>query len=367
MLRNIHIWFGNYLKNIIANQLQKLSPQIKPCKILFTICDHYEPYWENDDDSIAYNRVKQWTDSYQRIAEAHTDFLGNHPKHCFFYPIEEYKKEWLNMISDICRNGFGETEIHLHHDNDTADNLRNTLTDYKKKLSEEHGLLPVSRLDSNVKYGFIHGNWALDNSRPDGRCCGVNNEISVLQDTGCYADFTMPSAPSDTQTKTINSIYYAVDDPEKPKSHNTGKRAAAGKIEDNGFLCIQGPLCFNLKNRKFGLLPKIENGCLSSDMPMTMDRIKMWVNQNIHVQGRRDIIFVKLYTHGTQEKIMDFFFKQGMLDVLFSSLENFCGQGSPYRLYYTSARQMYNVVKGLEVHPNASPESLYDYDLKLQY
>src|SRR5258707_498316 len=71
-------------------------------------------------------------------------------------------------------------------------------------------------------YAFIHGNWALDNSRPDGRWCGINNELDVLRETGCFADFTLPSAPSPCQTSTINRIYYAVDDPKRPKSHDTG-------------------------------------------------------------------------------------------------------------------------------------------------
>ena len=39
-------------------------------------------------------------------------------------------------------------------------------------------------------------------SLPDGRWCGLNNELILLRDLGCYADFTLPSAPSrpsDTQ------------------------------------------------------------------------------------------------------------------------------------------------------------------------
>ena len=41
----------------------------------------------------------------------------------------------------------------------------------------------------------------------------VNNELEILRDTGCYADFTMPSAPHPTQTWKINSIYSASDRP----------------------------------------------------------------------------------------------------------------------------------------------------------
>ncbi len=268
------------------------------------------------------------------------------------------------MVAEICRNGFGETEIHLHHHNDNSENLKKNLINFKNILSDEHGLLSKECDRSTIRYGFIHGDWALDNSSPDGACCGVNNEISILKETGCYADFTMPSAPSDTQTKTINSIYYAIDDPEKPKSHNTGKLSVAGKKNQPGLLCIQGPLGFNSKSRKFGIIPRIENGNLSVDMPITMDRIRIWVNSRISVSRRKNIIFVKLYTHGTQDKIMKWFFDQGALNELFNQLEAYCNTNK-IRLFYVSARQMYNVVKGLENDFNANPENLLNYKLKL--
>jgi hypothetical protein len=36
---------------------------------------------------------------------------------------------------------FGEVEIHLHHDNDTPDNMHQTLTRFRDTLAKEHGLL----------------------------------------------------------------------------------------------------------------------------------------------------------------------------------------------------------------------------------
>ena len=146
---------------------------------------------------------------YPRQFGRFRDSDGRPPRHTFFYPEEEYEAEYLDALADLCRAGFGEVEIHLHHDHDTADHLRQTLLRFKDVLSSRHGLLPCRRDTGELMYGFIHGNWALDNSRPDGRHCGVNNEIDVLLETGCYADFTLPSAPSLAQTRTINRIYYA--------------------------------------------------------------------------------------------------------------------------------------------------------------
>ena len=61
-------------------------------------------------------------------------------------------------------------------------------------------------------FGFIHGNWALDNCRiEDGQnFCGVNDEITILQQEGCYADFTFPAWQCIAQPVQTNSIYYAV-------------------------------------------------------------------------------------------------------------------------------------------------------------
>src|SRR5439155_815789 len=147
-----------------------------------------------------------------------------------------------DALAGLCRAGYGEVEIHLHHDNDTAANLRRTLLNFKATLHEQHGLLGRDRRTNEVAYGFIHGNWALDNARSDGRWCGVNNELDVLRETGCYADFTLPSAPSPTQTHKINSIYYACDDPLRPLSHNTGRDVGTGAAPDKALLLIQGPL-----------------------------------------------------------------------------------------------------------------------------
>ena len=363
MFKNVALWLPSFIK-------QALSPaRISPgnsgkTHVLFTICDHYEPFWNKVDHKTAYSRVKKWMECYQPIAQRHKDAFGRHPQHCFFYPEEEYRQDLLDMVGEICRNGYGETEIHLHHDNDTADNLRNNLLNFKKILSETHGLLARDSDTHEVKYGFIHGNWALDNSRPDGRWCGVNNEIIVLQETGCYADFTMPSAPSDTQTRTINNIYYAIDDPDKPKSHDTGIRAAAGMPFDKGLLCIQGPLWLNFRSRKSGIFPRIENGRLAGNSGIDLHRISLWKGCTVHVHGRPDIIFIKLYCHGTQEKDMEFFFDKGGLNVLYTNLEQFCCENS-LDLHFVSARNMYNIVKGLEVKKDAVPEDLYDFRLRL--
>ena len=178
---------------------------------------------------ISRARVQRWVRDYPRQFGRFHDSDGRTPRHSFFYPVEEYGAEYLDALADLCRAGFGEVEVHLHHDNDTADNLRATLPTaspncWRSATAFYHGAVIMD----NLTYGFVHGNWALCNARPDGRWCGVNNELDVLRETGCYADFTLPSAPHPTQTKKINSIYYASNIPGQPRSHDHGVNVGTG-------------------------------------------------------------------------------------------------------------------------------------------
>jgi hypothetical protein len=38
----------------------------------------------------------------------------------------------MEMLGEICKKRMGEIEVHLHHDNDTSNNLRDTLLQYKR-------------------------------------------------------------------------------------------------------------------------------------------------------------------------------------------------------------------------------------------
>ncbi len=337
-------WLPHYFARNFKRKI--FGPHVKPKHIYFCICDHFEPYWNKADKATARRRLQRWLDEWPKVAEKYRDSDGEMLKYSFFYPEEEYQKDDLDALAELCHAGYGEVEIHLHHDNDTSENLRRTLLDYKKRLHEEHGLLSVDKRTGEIVYGFIHGNWALDNSRPDGRWCGVNDEITVLQETGCYADFTMPSAPSNTQTRKVNSIYYAVDDPGKPKSHDWGR---SSRVEDksDGLLIVQGPLCLSWRRKKWGLLPRIENSGLMATNSVNRARIKAWVDAGVTVRGAEDHLFIKIYAHGTQEANLSWFFDGGGGESLFEELNCFTGMFGA-TLHFVSARELVNAVHQLE-------------------
>ena len=314
--------------------------------LLLCVCDHYEPGHGEVSSQLADQRVDNWVREYPRLFGRFRDSDGKPPRHTFFYPIEMYRESEVDRIAELCRAGFGEAEVHLHHDNDNAENLRNTLLDWKKKLRERHRLLPLDR-EGEIRYAFIHGNWCLDNSRPDGRWCGVNNELDVLRETGCYADFTMPSYPSATQTRKINSIYYAVDDPHRPKSHDSGVDVGNGPPPADSLLLVQGPLVPNWKSRKFGLLPRFENGNLQENQPPTADRIDQWLSARVQVPSRPDWFFVKLHTHGATESNQRALLGEPMVR-LHQALADRAASDDNFKYHYVTAREMYNLVKAAE-------------------
>lgn len=346
--KNLHIWIASYVFRSWGKK-GNLSKTFRENKIHIFLClvDHFEPKWEKPSKEIENKRVDIWCEEYPKLARKHRDSEGRYPQHTFFYPEEEYEEEHLNKLSRLCKAGFGDIEIHLHHENDTAENFANKLIIFKKILYERHGLLRKEPNNGKIIYGFIHGNWALNNSRRDGRHCGVNHELEILKNTGCYADFTLPSAPSDTQTRKINSIYYAADIPGKPKSHNTGIDVAVGKETTGDLMIIQGPLALNWKWRKYGILPRIENSDISYSNPPTRDRVDLWVRQNISVKGAPDKIFIKIHTHGAQEGNFPILLGNP-LDRMFYYLEEKYNDQENFVLHYVTTWEMFNIIKELE-------------------
>jgi hypothetical protein len=318
-----------------------------PIHVLFCIADHFEPRARNASCDVARSRVERWVCDYPKMFGNFRDSDGRTPRHTFFYPIEEYEAEFVEALAGLCRDGYGEVEFHLHHDNDTAENLRRTLIQARDCFRSRHGLLAVDRKNSQPAFGFIHGNWALDNSHPEGRWCGVNNELDVLREAGCYADFTFPSTPDLCQPPKINSIYYAVDDPSRPCSHHRGIDAGSGPVPAQGLMLIQGPLVLNWSRRRYGVLPRIENGCVQAALPPAIDRVDLWLKARVQVAGRPDWFFVKLHAHGGPERQQEVLLGEPMVQ-FHRDLAERSRRDPNFRYHYVTAREMYNLVKAAE-------------------
>lgn len=352
--RNMQYWLPAYLFQKKQDRPVKFTPE-QPRHIFIAVCDHYEPEWGNPQKAEAIARVDRWCEEYPARFSRFSDSRGQVPQHTFFFPQDQYQPEYLDRLARLCKQGFGDVEIHLHHDNDTAEGLRQKMNDFRTTLYDRHGLLRKDPETGEILYSFIHGNWALCNSRPDGRWCGVENEIDVLLETGCYADLTMPSAPSDTQTRIINSIYYAKNQPGKCKSHDAGTLAHVGQTpERDSLLMIQGPLGLDWNQRKWGFMPGIENSDLHGGRPATISRFRHWLAADVHVAGRPDWTFIKLHTHGA---------KPGNLETLLgpeteafhAELRREAARHPEWKYYYVTAWEMAALIHQAE-RGNTTPD-----------
>ena len=315
--------------------------------LFICVADHYEPYWGAPPKQIAHERVARWVEGFPSSVKGIEDSRGQCPQHSFFYPAEDYDPEVIDQLACLVDQGFGDVEVHLHHDNDTSSGFRDLICSFTDALHNRHGLLRRDG-DGNIGFAFIHGNWALDNARPDGKWCGVNDEITILRETGCYADLTLPCAPEPGQTRTINSIYYAFDDPQLPKSHDVGRPASVGQgPPEDGLLMIQGPLAWDWRRRKWGLIPKLENGDLHGKNGPTMGRLRQWQRVGATVEGRPDWAFVKLHTHGAYDVNTELFLA-GRARQFHEELARYAAQNQRLRYYYVTAHQMAELVHQAE-------------------
>lgn len=355
MFRGLTHWLPQYLAQ------RHPPPATGPVDIMFAICDHFEPLHQADKTE-AMRRLATWQQKWPKLIENYRDADNARPKHSFFYPIEQYDQDIAKGIGDICAASGGELEFHLHHENDTAEKLRDKLEQAKDRFAAQKFLSRDKA--GRLRFGFIHGDWALDNSHPRGLNCGVSNELGVLRKAGCYADFTMPSAPSPTQTHTINSIYYAEDTP-APKSHDRGIRAAVkttSALRDSleHLLMVQGPLALNTSRRKWGMLPRIENGDLTGANPPRPDRMRLWLRCGIHVQQQPGWIFIKLYTHAGIPRNMAAVLEQPMRD-FYEHLLTTYNDGKNYRLHFVTARELVNIIHAAEDGHTGNPGAFRDH------
>jgi hypothetical protein len=327
--RHAEIWLLPYLKD----RLRKRRIRNKPKRAWVAITDHFEPLGMGVSLEIALARMGRWRDRWPRIADdAPRDAAGQRPQYSFFYPQEEYNRQVVDAIAEIVRLGVGDVEVHLHHHDEQRDSFIQKVTEYCRRLTDDHGLL--RQQDGRTVFGFIHGNWALDNSRPDGKWCGLNGEIALLRDLGCYADFTMPSLPSPTQGRVVNQIYWCTNNPDnRPKSFDHGIEATVGSGKQGDLLMITGPLGVRFAGRT---KPRLETGEIAGyDMP-SPSRVRQWFDLAPTIG---DDLFLKLYTHGAPERNLEPLLNDGFSDLYRWVTEE--AQRRQIEIHWASAWQMY--------------------------
>jgi hypothetical protein len=336
LIHNSQIWGPAYVKQRFRQITQGAVAPLE--RIWVTIADHYEPKWQHADLSTAQARVALWRTAWPEITKrCMPDSVGNGPRYTFFFPEEEYHPSLMEPLAEMVREGIADVEVHIHHDGEGRENFVDRISGFCSTLDKEHGLL--RKRAGKLTFGFIHGNWALDNSRPDGRWCGLNDEIRVLRDLGCYADFTMPSGDSPTQTRLANTIYYCNGDPYRSKSYDSGIPVTPDGGVEGDLLMISGPLGMRWRDR---LLPRLETGELRRGNVATPYRVRRWVELAPRIGTDS---FIKLFTHGAQERNSSALLRDVLESAFNMVVEEADRRGCA--LHFVSAWQMYLAIEAI--------------------
>ncbi len=338
--------------------------------LVIALADHFEPAIVPHDGSARASyyeqehRLERWCREYPLAFNSLRDREDRPFVHTYFYPAEQYDKGLLDRLANHCKAGWGEVEAHLHHGTerpDTEENTRRQLLEFRNVLAAEHGSLCYLDGVGPPCYAFVHGNFALANSA-GGICCGVDSEMQVLAETGCYADFTLPPGPYyPSHVPKINSLYECYPPLSRRGAHRSGRNLECGRPPKVFPLMVEGPLMLNFASPE-GRLIRIENGALTWNNPPNMHRLRIWKRAAIAVKGRPDWLFVKLQCHGMDPRDQEVMLGAHMRKFLHDLIEG--AQQRSETLHFVSAREMVNIILAACDGREGNPGEYRDYRLK---
>jgi hypothetical protein len=340
--RKHYVWLPGY-----AVWWWNRPPLAERTHLLVLFADHWEP-------STFYERADRWEEGYPRLADRHRDSEGRPLQHTWFYPVEQPYTYPLQVLQRLVQRGYGEVEVHFHHRDDSRVSAGRKI-DVGLQLLQSYGF--AKTITGETRFAFIHGNMHLDGS---GEYCGVTEELALLKEKGCFADFTFPALWEQSQPSHVNELRYVIDDP-KPKSYDSGQVVSVGSAPPpQGLLLFPGPLSVTYAGLS-RLLLGAEDGHLRAGVPMSTARVDRWVNTAVHVNGRPEWVFVKLWGHGAAsdgdvEDLLD-----GSFDRALDYMEQRYNDRERYTLHYVTAREAYNVAMAAAAGMSGNPACYYDW------
>ena len=352
------------------NDLDILEGDDPTIHILVLFVDHWEPTYDTLDEESR----QLWMQEYPAFAKKLRDFHGRPLQHTWFY-WNGTSGGWtapdslhITSLTRLVYEGFGEIEVHIHHAEDgTPEEAYSAFVQKMESFLEagaRWGLYtPIENCEQKT-FAFIHGMWALDNSRRTGKAanthrehCGVNLELTALKQLGCYADFTFP-AWGPMNPKRMSALYYVRDDP-RPWSYGYDENIfpmVVGGEPQGDLLLFQGPR---------SPMPSSEES-----QGLSLSNMDRWVAEGVHVKGQPKWKFVKLHTHGIQqagrrtgnERLEGPALLWGEPAARFWTgvLEKY-NDGKKYRLHFITAREAYNIARAAESGKKGDPYDYLDY------
>lgn len=347
---------------------------------MIALADHFEPAIVPEDGEARApypeqeGRLERWCREYPKNFAEMRDADGRPFVHTYYYPAEQYDRSLIARLAEHCGSGWGEIEIHLHHGMkvpDTAENTRRILSEFRDRLAIDHGCLSYLEGCALPRYSFVHGNFALANS-DGGHACGVDNEMQILAETGCYADLTLPTgAFHGAQTSKINSLYECALPLSERAPHRRGHNLARGRTPQIFPLMVQGPLMLDFGEHRSeeevsqnhgSRRLRIDNAALTGANPASLHRLKLWKRAAISVAGKPDWIFIKLHCHSMDPTHEEATLGLAMQRFLFDLVS-----GAEQRnevLHFVSAREMVNIILAACDGKEGNAGEYRDYRLK---
>ena len=366
-VRSVLAWLPAYVWQRSVRHL----PDVRPVHLVIGLADHFEPSFDPDhperraDHCEQRQHLEKWCREYPAAVGAWRDDEGQPFRHTYFYPGDEFDEVLIDRLAEHCHEGWGEIEIQLHHGveaPDTAEETIRKLVEFRDALAAR-GCLSREYGTGPPRYAFVHGNWALANSA-QGRFCGVDEEMQILANTGCYADFTLPAASS-AQIGKINALYECALPLNQRVPHRRGFDLQCGRAPRTFPLIIQGPLLIDFAHRKRGWpFPGIENGELSGSNPPTLHRLRLWQEAAVTVRGRPDCLFIKLHCHGMSPRDEPAMLGASVQRFLRELVEG-PGNRSEYHLHFVTMREMANIVLAACDGREGNPGEYRDYRFQL--
>ncbi len=359
-------WMPDYLWQRLTRHLPKRS------HVMVAMADHFEPAVspEGGRSRVPYDeqerRLERWCEEYPRRFANLRDADGRPFVHTYFYPAEQYDNGLLSQLADHANAGWGEIEVHLHHGAggvaDTPENTRCLLLEFRDLLAHKHSCLSYAGESDEPRYAFVHGNFALANSY-QGRACGVDSEMQILAETGCYADMTLPSAPfHPTQIRKVNSLYECGLPLTQRAPHRKGTDLQRGRTPQKFPIMVQGPLLFDYRANGHSWGLGIDNAAVTTALPASLHRWRKWKSAAIGVKGRPEWLFIKLHCHGMYPKDENALLGPLMQQFLGDLLSSAPQRGET--LHFVTAREMVNIILAACDGREGNPRDYRDYRFK---
>jgi hypothetical protein len=357
-----------WLPAYVWQRMTRTQSRVGQRHLIFALADHFEPSFRSEAPAelaprdMQEQRLEKWCRVYPKVFDAWRDSAGFPFVHTYFYPAEQYDRTLLERLAEHCHAGWGEIEIQLHHGvdvPDTAENTRRQLIKFRDSLVSL-GSLSRALGDQKPRYGFVHGNWALANSY-GGRFCGVDEEMQILAETGCFADFTLPSAPNTAQVAKINLLYECALPLTSRAPHRRAKPLRSGFPPSTFPLIVEGPLTISFGKREKGRLPvRIENSAVTGPNPPSLLRVQSWIRAAITVDGRPDWHFIKLHCHGMDPRDESSMVGEAAQHFM-GELMGWARENPVTRLHFVTGREMVNIALAAADGNEGNPSDYRDY------